>query len=401
MIRSHRRRPRHRARGRGTRRVLRARLRRHGGGEQELDQDPDRGRRPLRAGLLRLRFQEGRRRHRVAPPLRSASHPRALPRAPGRLRRLPPVRLPRAPRRARRRRPRRHRPAECALRSGGRLGPPAARGAGGAAREAAPAVRDRRLRARPRARPRGPHQRHHAGRVLRARRRAAARDGRRAHQGGHREDLRSQGRRRRRTQLRRGGCHAGRAPRGAAAGAGERDPRPPTGRAGRGAGVRATGQRGAARGPRRSAPRERVSRRRHLAGRHRPLGEAHPRARDSGVGCRPLHPVQQVRAHVPARRHPGQGLPARGARGGAAHVQGHAIPGRRVSRPRLHDPGGAGRLHGLRAVRRGLSCQGPREPAAQVHRHGPAAADRRARARELRLLPGAARAGPDAWRTAT
>ena len=57
----------------------------------------------------------------------------------------------------------------------------------------------------------------------------------------------------------------------------------------------------------RSAP----AARRNLPHRHRALGEAQHRARDSGVGRRPLHPVRQVRAGLPARRHPRQGLTTR------------------------------------------------------------------------------------------
>ena len=272
--------------------------------------------RPLRAGLLRLRLEEGRRRHRLAPALRSASDPRALPGAPGRLRRLPPVRLPRAPRRARRRRAGRDRPAERALRSGRPSGTTCR------ARCRRPML-EKRLRlfvidAYAVARELGLGGRINtimqacffalAGVLPRDEAVARIKDG-------HREDLRRKGAAVVRAQLRRRGCHAGRAARGARCPSGPSATRaPPTGRAARGAGVRAARHRGAARRPRRPAARERVPRRRHLAARHGPLGEAQPRAGDPGVGRGPLHPVQQVRAHVPARRHPGQGLRARGAR---------------------------------------------------------------------------------------
>ncbi len=66
-----RRRFRHRAGRRGALRVLRPRLRRHGRRQQELDQDHRRGRRQLGPGLLRLRLEEGRRGHRLAPALRA------------------------------------------------------------------------------------------------------------------------------------------------------------------------------------------------------------------------------------------------------------------------------------------------------------------------------------------
>ena len=80
-------RPRHRGPADPARGLLRARLGRHGRRQQEHDQDPRRRPRRARAGLLRLRLQEVRRPHRLAPALRSAPDPRALPREPGRLRR--------------------------------------------------------------------------------------------------------------------------------------------------------------------------------------------------------------------------------------------------------------------------------------------------------------------------
>ncbi len=59
------------AQGRRPRRVLRPGLGRHGGRQQELDQDHRRGDRQLRPGLLRLRLEEGRRGHDLAPALRA------------------------------------------------------------------------------------------------------------------------------------------------------------------------------------------------------------------------------------------------------------------------------------------------------------------------------------------
>ena len=52
--------------------------------------------------------------------------------------------------------------------------------------------------------------------------------------------------------------------------------------------------------------------RRHLADRDVEVGEALHRARDPGVGAVALHPVQQVRAHLPARGDPAEVLRARG-----------------------------------------------------------------------------------------
>jgi hypothetical protein len=104
-----------------------------------------------------------------------------------------------------------------------------------------------------------------------------------------------------------------------------------------------------------------------------------------------VHPVRQVRAGLPARRDPPQGVRARRARGRARHVRvgRRALQG--VPRHALHPAGRAGGLHRLHIVRRGLPGQGqaPAEP--QGDQHGAAAAAARARARQLGLLPGAAR----------
>jgi len=70
---------RHRARRGGPGGVLRPRVRRHGGRQQELDQDHRRGDRAARAGLLRLRLQEVGSHDRFPPPLRPPPHPLALP----------------------------------------------------------------------------------------------------------------------------------------------------------------------------------------------------------------------------------------------------------------------------------------------------------------------------------
>ena len=54
---------------------------------------------------------------------------------------------------------------------------------------------------------------------------------------------------------------------------------------------------------------------------HDPVGEAGHRAGDPGLGDRALHPVQQVRGHLPARRHPDQVLRGRDAGRRAGHLQ--------------------------------------------------------------------------------
>ena len=67
------------------RHVLRPGRGRHGGRQQELDQDHRRGHRQLRPGLLRLRLEEVRLDDHLAPALRPAADPLALPDQPGQL----------------------------------------------------------------------------------------------------------------------------------------------------------------------------------------------------------------------------------------------------------------------------------------------------------------------------
>ena len=68
-----------------------------------------------------------------------------------------------------------------------------------------------------------------------------------------------------------------------------------------------------------------------------------------------LHPVQQVRAHLPARRHPGQVLPGRRALAGApATFKSMDFKSRRREGDEVHHPGGPRGLHRLRALRRDL-----------------------------------------------
>ena len=123
-----------RVRHRGPRRaaggVLRARVRWHRGGQQDVGEDHRRGHRPVRSGLLRARLQEVRVGDRLPPADRVAADSRHLPDRPGagHLHRLPPVPLPGPHGRARPGRPRRDLPAQQPLAGRPGLGPPARRG---------------------------------------------------------------------------------------------------------------------------------------------------------------------------------------------------------------------------------------------------------------------------------
>ena len=81
------------------------------------------------------------------------------------------------------------------------------------------------------------------------------------------------------------------------------------------------------------------------------------------------------------------------SRGRTGRVPLDRLPLERRAGPEVHAAGGARGLHRVRAVRRGVPGQGPREPAAQGDRHGAPAPPARGGAHELRLLPVAARSG--------
>ena len=161
--------------GNGPGHLLRARGRRHGGGEQEFDQDHRRGDGRLRPRLLRLRLEEVRLGDGLAPALRPAAHPLELSRRPRQLRRLSPVHAPRAAGRPRRRRDRGGLPARQPLGAAGGLGPFAPSRPGRGHREATADLRDRRPSRGPRDRHGGPRQHRHADLLLRHQRRAPPR----------------------------------------------------------------------------------------------------------------------------------------------------------------------------------------------------------------------------------
>ena len=177
----------------------------------------------LRPGLLRLRLEEVRGHHRLAPALRAEPHPLRVPGEERRLRGLPPVRVRGDDRRPGPGGAGGHVPPELALWPGRGVGSPPARGAGGHRGEEAPLLRDRRLQGGPRRGHGRPHQHGDAGLLLRPVRRAAAGRGHRPDQGGDREDLRQARRGGGEAELRRGGRDPRPSPRGAAT-------RPPSGR---------------------------------------------------------------------------------------------------------------------------------------------------------------------------
>ena len=184
----------HRTGHRLPRHVLRPRIGRHGGRQQELDQDHRRRNRQLRPRLLRVRLEEGRRRHGFAPSLWLDPHPLDLPHQQGPVHRLPPDGVPRALRPPAERGDGRRLPAQHADPGRSGLGLAAAPGPEGHHREEAALLCDRRLR-RGQGHGHGhAHQHDHAGVLLRHLGRAAARGGDRADQEIHPLHLRSQGR---------------------------------------------------------------------------------------------------------------------------------------------------------------------------------------------------------------
>ena len=195
-------------------------------------------------------------------------------------------------------------PASCR----GGLGPPAPRDAGADGREAHPLLRDRRLRAREEGRDGRAHQHHHADLLLRHLGHPAPRGSDRAHQEVDREDLRQARAGGGAPELRGGGPGPGPPARGAAAEGRQLHAHAAAARLRAGARLRAEGHGGDAGRQGRPAAGERLSRGRHLADGHGQVGEAQPRARDPGLGLQGLHPVQPVRARLPARGDPGQGL---------------------------------------------------------------------------------------------
>ena len=193
------------------RRGVRARQRRHRQRQQELRQDHRRTHRAPRTGLLRLRLEEGRERHRLPPPVRARSHPFDLPDPQRQLRRLSSVRTSRAHRRARGGRGRGNLPVEQPVRTRRGLGRAALRRARDDRAQAPAVVRGRRLPGGEGSRSRDADQYRAADLLLRPRGGPADRRGDPRDQRRHREHLRRPRRNDRQSELRR----RGRRPRGA------------------------------------------------------------------------------------------------------------------------------------------------------------------------------------------
>ena len=359
---------RHRAARDGARGLLRPRLGRHGRREQEHDQDPRRRRGPARAGLLRLRLEEVRLADRLAPALRAAADPRALPRAAGELRRLPPVRAARPGRRARPRGARRDAAAQLPAPAGRGVGRAVAPGAGADPRQAAStlyAIDAGRI-----AREVGL-----AGRINivlqtcffaisgvlpreqaidRIKAAIAKTYGRRGAEVVERNQAA--------VDRALDGLHRVDVPERV-----DGDARAAAGRARARARVRAHRHRGDDGRPRRRAAGQRAAGRRHLPERHDGLREAqHLRAR-RGLGPRPVHPVRQLQLRLPAQRDPLAGTTTRPRLDGAPDgVPVGAARRRRPARHPLHAAGLRRGLHRLRAVRRGVP--GRRRPATRSAR---------------------------------
>ena len=194
---------RHRTAGGRAGAVLRPRRRRHGRREQELHQDPGRGPEPSCAGLFRLRLEEVRLLHHLAPAVRPQADSRAVPVEVGELRRRPQVRLPPEARHAGGGRAWRDGAGQQSVRARSGLGRAAAGGAAADHRQAAEAARHRRLGGGLGARPRVSREHHPADVLLRAVGRHAQGRRDRRDQEGDREDVCQEGQGDRPEELRR------------------------------------------------------------------------------------------------------------------------------------------------------------------------------------------------------
>ena len=118
------------------------------------------------------------------------------------------------------------------------------------------------------------------------------------------------------------------------------------------------------------------------------------RRRDPDLGPGSVHRLRPVRARLPPRRDPDEGLRPRALDGAAGRLPDQGVPVARPPGSPADDPGRTRRLHRLRRLRRRLPCARQDRGEAQGDQHG---ADRRAprrRAATLGLLPRDPRARP-------
>ena len=127
--------------------------------------------------------------------------------------------------------------------------------------------------------------------------------------------------------------------------------------------------------------------RRHVPHRHHAVRKAEHRPGHSHLGPEDLHPVRPVLAGLPARHDPHKGFRSGAAGQCPGRIQVHRLQRQGISRLEVHRPGGPGRLHRLRAVRRCMPGQGQGKGQAQGHRHGGQDPEPRSRTAELGLLP--------------
>jgi hypothetical protein len=109
-----------------------------------------------------------------------------------------------------------------------------------------------------------------------------------------------------------------------------------------------------------------------------------------------VHPVQQVRARLPARRDPHDRLRSEAPRRGARGLRARRVQGQGARGAALFGAGRARRLHGLPPLRGRVPRQGQIEPAPQGARHGERRRPQGGRAPALVVLRGAPAARPAA-----
>ena len=132
---------------------------------------------------------------------------------------------------------------------------------------------------------------------------------------------------------------------------------------------------------------QRAAGRRHLSQRHHAVGKAQHCAGDPGVGSSSVHPVRQVRAGLPARGHPRQGLcPSASAR--ALRTSFKSAP---ATWKDFRDSSTRCRSHRKTAPAAGcawrLAPPRTRATPSQGDQHGPPGAAARERSAELGVLP--------------